>query len=183
MYSIAYGQAPDGEVEDFFVDVSAFDYADLPDSDPTTTGSGDYETLFSSNGTNGMGPRHRIREDLTIGAVIDPETNGLPQINAFGDDLSGVDDEDGVFPPDTIIRGQQAVFQVFVRNQTASPAFLQGFADWNDNGDFEDGYPNTKADLGNYSRRTKWHLSGALHGSTRAFTTAGTGGFPLPTQR
>ncbi len=143
----AYGPAPDGEVEDFFVDVSAFDYGDLPENELSLGGSGDYETTFSLSIPGLNGPRHMIRSDLTIGASVDAEGNGIPQINAFGDDLDGVDDEDGVFPPDTIIRGQNAVFQVFVRNQTSSPAYLHGFVDWNDDGSFEDGYPEQKSGL------------------------------------
>ncbi|NRB65195.1 MAG: hypothetical protein HRU40_19630, partial [Saprospiraceae bacterium] len=141
----AYGPAPDGEVEDLFVAVYAFDYGDLPDSDPATTGSDNYQTVFSRDGTTGVGPRHQVNENLTIGAVVDPEGNGSPQVNGLGDDLDGIDDEDGVFPPDTIIRGTTATFQVFVRNQTSSTAYLQGFVDWNDDGDFEDGFANQKS--------------------------------------
>ncbi|NRB64796.1 MAG: hypothetical protein HRU40_17525, partial [Saprospiraceae bacterium] len=140
----AYGQAVNGEVEDFFTDVIAYDYADLPDTSASTNTS-DYHTLFANNGTRG--PRHLIVDGLSIGTAIDAEGDGQPQANAFGDDVNGIDDEDGITPPDSIIRGQQAVFEVIVINDSGTDAFLQGFADWNDDGSFEDGFSDQKSDL------------------------------------
>ncbi|NRB65531.1 MAG: hypothetical protein HRU40_21360, partial [Saprospiraceae bacterium] len=145
----AYGPAPDGEVEDFLVDVTAYDYADLPDSETAglagATGRENYETNYNRAGNRG--PRHLIRSDLSIGTLVDAEANGQPQINAYGDDIADIDDEEGITPPDTIIRDEPAVFQVFIHNTTGDSAFLQGFVDWNDDGDFEDGWPNQKAPL------------------------------------
>ena len=146
----AYGYAPDGEVEDFFLQVYAYDYGDLPDEEPAgspgLTAKENYETIFNREGDRG--PRHLIAEGLSIGTEVDAEGNGNPQANGVGDDIRGEDDdEDGVFPPDSIVRGAQATFQVFVTNDRADPAFLQGFVDWNDDGDFEDAYPNQKANL------------------------------------
>ncbi|WP_373551753.1 GEVED domain-containing protein [Haliscomenobacter sp.] len=138
----ANGPAPDGEVEDFFVTVFGFDYADLPDVAPGT-GTGNYETIFALNGTRG--PRHLIDQNLRIGNTIDAEGDGQPQFNAFGDDINGIDDEDGVVPPDSIVRGKPARFQVFVTNKTSSDAYLMGFVDWNNDGSFEDGYQNQKS--------------------------------------
>ncbi|HKK77106.1 MAG TPA: GEVED domain-containing protein, partial [Saprospiraceae bacterium] len=146
----AYGPAPDGEVEDFLIDVKQFDYGDLPDDDSPTvmgdlTGRGDYHTFYSLDGSRG--PRHIINEDLSIGNTVDAEGNGQSQINAFGDDINGIDDEDGIIPPDTIIRDKPAVFYVFVRNLLDRPAYLRGFVDWNDNGDFEDDPTYEKSDI------------------------------------
>ena len=131
----AYGHAINGEVEDFFTQVTAYDYADLPD-DAAGTGMGNYETIYALDGARG--PRHSIIDGLSIGTNLDAEADGQPQANAFGDDVNGIDDEDGVTPPDSIIRGEMAVFEVVVVNQTAGSAWLYGFADWDDDGDFED---------------------------------------------
>jgi len=139
----AYGPAPDGEVEDYMLQgVAGFDYADLPDP-AAGTGTGNYETIFNINGSRG--PRHRIDDRLKIGNTIDAEADGQPQVNAFGDDINGIDDEDGVIQPDSIIRGKPATFRVFVTNLTGANAYLMGFADWNDDGSFEDASPNQKS--------------------------------------
>lgn len=139
----AYGPAPDGEVEDYMLQgVAGFDYGDLPDA-AAGTGTGNYETIFNINGSRG--PRHRIDARLKIGNTIDAEADGQPQVNAFGDDINGIDDEDGVIQPDSIIRGKPAVFKVFVTNLTGANAYLMGFADWNDDGSFEDASPNQKS--------------------------------------
>ncbi len=139
----AYGHARNGEVEDFFIDeLFAFDYGDLPDTS-LATATQDYQTIYALDGSRG--PRHEILSDLAIGITTDSEADGQQQINAFGDDVNGIDDEDGVTPPDSIIRGQQAVFEVVVKNTTGADAYLYGFADWNDDGSFEDAFPNQKA--------------------------------------
>ena len=139
----AYGHAYNGEVEDFFIDeLFAFDYGDLPDA-TAGTGNQDYQTLYALDGSRG--PRHEILNGLGIGTLIDSEGDGQQQASAFGDDVNGLDDEEGVTPPDSIIRGQQAVFEVIVKNNTGSTAYLYGFADWNDDGSFEDAFPNQKA--------------------------------------
>ena len=139
----AYGPAPDGEVEDYMLKgVAGFDYADLPDTDASTA-NGNYQTTFAIDGSRG--PRHRIDDRLKIGNTIDAEADGQPQANAFGDDINGIDDEDGVIQPDSIIRGKPAVFKVFVTNNTGANAYLVGFADWNDDGSFEDASPNQKS--------------------------------------
>jgi len=139
----AYGPAPDGEVEDYLLrGVAGFDYADLPDTG-AGTGTGNYETTFAVDGSRG--PRHLISPNLSIGNTIDAEADGQPQVNAFGDDINGIDDEDGVIQPDSIIRGKPARFKVFVTNKTTTNAYLVGFADWNNDGSFEDASPNQKS--------------------------------------
>ncbi|WP_373551754.1 GEVED domain-containing protein [Haliscomenobacter sp.] len=138
----AYGAAPDGEVEDFLLrGVAGFDYGDLPDA-AAGTGTGNYETIFDVLGTRG--PRHLINQKLKIGNTVDAEEDGQPQANAFGDDINGIDDEDGVIQPDSVVRGKPARFKVFVTNKTASDAYLMGFVDWNNDGSFEDASPNQK---------------------------------------
>ena len=145
----AYGPAPDGEVEDYILEgIRGFDYGDLADGD-AGTGPGNYQTIFSfdPNPLNIRGPRHLINPNLKIGNTVDSEADGQPQPNAFGDDINGIDDEDGVVQPDSIVRDQPAKFRVFVTNKTGATAYLQGFVDWNNDGSFEDASPNQKSTL------------------------------------
>jgi uncharacterized repeat protein (TIGR01451 family) len=119
------GAAPDGEVEDYLVRVIELDYGDLP--------QGPYNTTAGSGG-----PSHVITDSLQIGATIDEEGNGQPNSTATGDDANGVDDEDGVTLPGTIVAGQMSVITVTVTNNTGSDAVVYGFVDWNGDGDFDD---------------------------------------------
>ncbi|MFN2189619.1 MAG: vWA domain-containing protein, partial [Candidatus Promineifilaceae bacterium] len=62
------------------------DWGDAPDS---------YATLAAT-----LGPRHVILPGASVlGSAIDAEPNGLPLDDADGDDLDGIDDEDGVVVP------------------------------------------------------------------------------------
>ncbi|HPF65488.1 GEVED domain-containing protein, partial [Lentimicrobium sp.] len=86
------GMAPDGEVEDYAVNIEPqpeeFDWGDAPD--------GPYPTLGASNGAY-----HTIVPGFMLGASIDPEPDGQPDPQALGDDNDILypppnDDEDGV---------------------------------------------------------------------------------------
>jgi hypothetical protein len=87
----ATGTAPDGEVEDYQVDIDVpRDLGDLPDS---------YGTLLSSNGARHILP---AMDPIWLGAIVDAEPTGSPGGAANGDDLEFSDDEDGiVFTPGT----------------------------------------------------------------------------------
>ena len=82
------GLAPDGEVEDYMVQIRKFDFGDAPDilSDPD-----DFPTFLESDGA-----RHQIKEGFFLGNFIDHEYDGQPDSKAEGDDNNGIDDEDGV---------------------------------------------------------------------------------------
>lgn len=90
---LSEGAAPDGEVEDYYVQVMAFDHGDLPDSGVGTS-INNYETQNISNG-----PVHKIISGLKIGAIVDPETDGTQSALANGDDNDASDDEDAVVLP------------------------------------------------------------------------------------
>ncbi|TWU58816.1 Serine-aspartate repeat-containing protein D precursor [Rubripirellula tenax] len=101
------------------------DFGDAPDTYGTT------------NAANGAG--HGIIDGLRLGATVDRETNGQPSTNASGDDTTGtVDDEDGVVLLSPLGPGDAATFRVTATNTTGVPAFLQGFMDFNRDGDFLD---------------------------------------------
>lgn len=130
------GPADDGEVEDYQVAIGALiDWGDAPDG-AIGTGTGNYNTLASDNG-----PSHRVVSDLTIGAVLDGETDGQPNISATGDDTNPVgaaDDEDGVLVSGlSLIEGDPAQISVVVNNETQDAAVLYGWIDFNANGNFE----------------------------------------------
>ena len=75
------GNEPDPLVFYHLKKTLAIDWGDLPDSYPTLSASG--------------GPSHIIKV-LKMGALIDPEPDGLPGPDAMDDDLTTSDDEDGV---------------------------------------------------------------------------------------
>jgi hypothetical protein len=114
------GQAPDGEVEDYQIDVVEFytDYGDAPDS---------YHTTRDEDGA-----RHVLGGSLFLGGTVDAELDGLPSPNALGDDLDGlIDDEDGVvFDDGWLLLGQTSGITV-----TASQGgYLNAWIDYNRDG-------------------------------------------------
>ncbi|MCE3004060.1 MAG: GEVED domain-containing protein [Xanthomonadaceae bacterium] len=129
------GLAPDGDVEDYRATIIAFDLGDLPNG----SGAGLYPTLRSASG-----PRHEIVPGLRLGAVVDAEGDGQPNVGASGDDLAGPapDDEDGVtFDPLNL--GSPGRANLSVLNSTGGPATLCVFVDWNNDGDFGDTFTIT----------------------------------------
>ena len=114
------GPASEGEVEDYEVFVEEpeeYDWGDAPD--PT------YPTYALSNGAV-----HRIVPNLFLGASIDPEPNGQPDLNALGDDNDGNDDEDGVLFGTPWIPGQPTTITV----TASAPGLLSIWVDWNVDG-------------------------------------------------
>lgn len=105
------------------------DFGDAPDS---------YQTTIASNG-----PSHGISDAVRIGASVDRELDGAPSVAANGDDtinvaLNQIDDEDGVVlirPPGANLAGQYAVS---LTNTSGSQGYLQGWVDFNADGDFLD---------------------------------------------
>jgi len=96
------------------------DFGDAPD--PT------YPTLLASDGA-----RHNIDGVTFLGALIDAEPNGLQDPNALGDDNNNLADEDGIVF-NQIIQGSPA--QITVTTSTAG--YLQGWMDFNADGDWAD---------------------------------------------
>jgi uncharacterized repeat protein (TIGR01451 family) len=131
----ANGSSTSGEVEDYLVviDVTT-DRGDLPDSGPGV-GVGNYETTIASGGAS-----HTIITGLRMGAAVDDDADGQPNVGADGDDTAGTpDDEDGVTVADlTLAAGAPANVRVNVTNTTGAPATLYGFIDFNGDGDFLD---------------------------------------------
>ncbi|MCP4712035.1 MAG: hypothetical protein GY869_25725, partial [Planctomycetes bacterium] len=117
------GPAPDGEVEDYHVYIDwPMDYGDAPSP---------YPTRFSDNGA-----RHKINPgfDIRMGLLIDSDHDGVPDINALGDDNLNLDDEDGVSLPAALNPGAAQTISVTVNVD----GFLNAWIDFNDDGDWLD---------------------------------------------
>ncbi|MCP4568665.1 MAG: hypothetical protein GY841_13895, partial [FCB group bacterium] len=89
-----------------------------------------YPTLLADNGA-----RHRLLPaGPKLGTLVDGELDGQPTIGATGDDLAGVDDEDGVTFTSTLNQGQSATVDV----TTTGGGLLSAWIDFNGDGDWED---------------------------------------------
>ncbi len=115
------GMAPDGEVEDYAVNIEPqpdeFDWGDAPDAP--------YPTLGASNGAN-----HRLDGQTYLGLMIDSEPDGQPDPLALGDDNNIVADEDGVQFNWPLLKGSPVMITVTV----AGGGLLNGWIDFNRDG-------------------------------------------------
>ena len=126
------GSAPDGEVEDYLVNIQSTDLGDLPNS---------YGTLLASNGAVHV---FDASSTLYMGACVDAEHDGAPTANDDGDDLangspvagvcSGNDDEDGVSFVQPWVAGNNTDITVVA----SEDGLLSAWADFNADGDFAD---------------------------------------------
>jgi hypothetical protein len=127
---LVYGQAPDGEVEDYEVIIQEqsgtdMDFGDAPDPS--------YPTLLVNDGA-----RHIINGS-SLGSFVDPEPDGQQDPNALGDDNNGpVDDEDGVVFLTPIFPGQIASVSVAVFTVGPQQYYLNAWMDFNGNGSWFD---------------------------------------------
>ncbi len=102
-----------------------YDYGDLPDP-ADGQGTGDYKTRLADGGA-----RHLILDGVYLGASVDDEEDGQPNVTATGDDSEvAPDDEDGVIFLTPLVPGEEARILI-----TASVAgYLSGWFDWNEDG-------------------------------------------------
>lgn len=110
---------------------AAIDWGDAPAS---------YGTLKANNGpSHGLLPGFFLGDasDTTV-PHIDDEANGIPSADADGDDLNNFDDEDGVSFLTPLVPGQNATIRVDVSSGSYGSGILQGWIDFNNDGDFFD---------------------------------------------
>ncbi|MBB22679.1 MAG: hypothetical protein CMN04_07325 [Roseibacillus sp.] len=131
------GEAPDGEVEDYRIDIGSSqladeDWGDAPEGLLLASGVVAQYPVTSTNN----GARHMLGSDIYLGTRVDSEPNGQPDQWAEGDDLAGIDDEDGVFFG-VLQQGTIAQIGVVASNAGFINAFLDANADgdWNDPGE------------------------------------------------
>ncbi|PTB31671.1 hypothetical protein DAT36_15595, partial [Photobacterium phosphoreum] len=130
------GMASDGEVEDHPILLGGGDFGDLPDTSAATAAN-NYQTDLANNG-----PYHRVGGllELYLGSQApDSDTTSLQSTDADGDNLNGVNDEDGLLtqalPVITSGVGYQA--NVSVTNNSTQDAYLYAWIDWDRDGSFE----------------------------------------------
>lgn len=102
----------------------ARDYGDLPNQ---------YGTLAASNG-----PSHGILPGFMLGTVQDFELDGIPSVNATGDDTSptgALDDEDGVTGIN-LVQGQPGTVSIRVTNSGNPIGLIQAWIDFGNDGSF-----------------------------------------------
>jgi len=125
----AGGINPDGEVEDQQVWINQeqeqLDWGDAPD----VAGTSGYLTLAAN-----AGACHVSVPGVSLGAGVDAEPDGQPDVYALGDDTStpygGFDDEDGVLFTSPVALGGTVTLQV----QASVAGFLNAWVDFNRNG-------------------------------------------------
>jgi hypothetical protein len=129
------GAAPDGEVEDYQIEIQAgepneLDFGDAPQSPDNANG---YQTLLAADGA-----RHVANNTYFLGTAPDTEPDGQPDPSALGDDQDGHDDEDGIIFPSALITGTAATFTVQTTAPSTQPGFLNAWLDINADGDWQD---------------------------------------------
>ncbi|MCE9616276.1 MAG: hypothetical protein K8T26_18540 [Lentisphaerae bacterium] len=114
------GAAPDGEVEDYRVDIAAVDLGDAPETPPTRS----YPTTLANDGGS-----HVIVEDLYLGEQIDGEADGQPTDGADGDGA----DEDGVVWLTPLTAGRDAAMAVVA----STAGYLHAWIDYDGDGTWQ----------------------------------------------
>ncbi len=107
-----------------FGNTAAFDFGDAP---------APYPTLVSQGGAY-----HGILPGFHLGALVDAESDGIPSTLANGDDLNNLDDEDGVVFPAALYAGKMASIEVTITSSAYPAGYLQGWIDFNGDGDWSD---------------------------------------------
>ena len=114
-------------------DILKYDFGDLPDTSLIASPN-NYNTEYHHDG-----PYHQIIEGLSIGNMVDADSDAIPSMLSNGDDLDGIDDEDGIFFSNTNPSlGETVTISILATNTTGTTSHLEGWIDWNGNGDFTD---------------------------------------------
>lgn len=117
---------------------NAWDMAFQLSSSPTDIDFGDapspYPTLKFADGA-----WHYAFGDFCLGKRIDGENDGQPNTTATGDDLAGVDDEDGVDIQDKwLFVGTNFECRVYLSSEYSGSGQLDGWVDFNRDGQWSD---------------------------------------------
>ncbi|MFC1911022.1 Ig-like domain repeat protein, partial [Chloroflexota bacterium] len=123
------GHEHEGESMDTaFAITTSYDYGDAPNDENSQS----YPTLLINDGARhgGNGPY--------LGTNIDYELDGQPNPDASGDDITDIDDEDGILFTPCLVPGKTANIEVTVNTPTDDTAFLNAWIDFNIDGDWAD---------------------------------------------
>ena len=110
---------------DLGIDPACADFGDAPDT---------YGTLIESDGA-----QHEIVPGLTLGELIDFDSDGQPSGDALGDDENRLADEDGVSDEIVVTVGDETVVTVSATNNTSEAATLAAWIDLDGSGTFDAG--------------------------------------------
>ncbi|MEN3943514.1 putative Ig domain-containing protein [Prosthecobacter sp. SYSU 5D2] len=100
------------------------------DCKPSTQDFGDYAGFASANST--------WSTTIRLGNEVDTENSSRANMNANGDDIDDIDDEDGVTMPKTLVAGSTVTIPVKLLNTSGSTAYVSAWLDANQNGDLTD---------------------------------------------
>ena len=113
-----------------------FDFGDAP---------APYPTLKAQNGAYCL-----IDKNVTLGSLVDGESDGLPNAGAAGDDNDHLDDEDGFEFLSPAVPGQICNIQSVLGNLDAYQSMnVHWWFDFNGDGDWNDSYEYYKVNLHN----------------------------------
>lgn len=117
------GDAPDGEVEDYAVNIFGLDFGDAPDT---------YKTTLAVDGA-----RHIVIPGFSLGASVDNEPNGQPSAGASGD---GADENGVTLPAGAIIKTCASNTLTITLTNTAAQSTpkLDAWIDFDGDGHFDD---------------------------------------------
>jgi len=108
-----------GEIEDYVVNIAV-----------PTLDFGDHSGLAAASST--------ANADLVMGATVDVEFAAATNATATGDDITGIDDEDGATVPASVMPGDAVTMPVTVQNKTGANAWLHAWVDFNNDGVLND---------------------------------------------
>jgi hypothetical protein len=125
-----------------FGNTTAIDFGDAPTAAQTGFAASYPVTLAQNGARHGILPGFGLAptpgsSPVTQTLLVDAENDGQPAAQAAGDDTSGADDESGVTLPG-LTPGTTANAQVRVRHGQFTAGLLQGWIDWNRDGDWDD---------------------------------------------
>jgi len=118
------GSADDGEVEDYkvYIEEYAADFGDAPAPYPTY--------MIDDGAYHGTYPD----PNYYLGLLVDIELDGQPDVDALGDDINDLDDEDGVSFLTPLIPGESATIEVIASKEGYLNAWLDysGVNEWDE---------------------------------------------------
>ncbi|HHB91547.1 MAG TPA: DUF11 domain-containing protein, partial [Anaerolineae bacterium] len=137
------------------------DYSDAPFDNVTDFYPTSAQDLANAGLDSADAARHILRNDLRMGATVDDEIDGFPEVPAWGDDQDQTpDDEDGVafdhylgtpeLPSVVMVIGETSSWEVTVTvpdNNRLGDAYLNAWLDFNGDGDWDDAGEQIATDM------------------------------------
>ncbi len=142
-----FGSSGSGAASDAW-SILSVNFGDAPDV-AAGIGAGNYNTLSTDHG-----PSHTIVAGLQMGANVDGDGGVLQNAAANADDVNGAlpDDEDGLVNPAAdlaLTMGAQTTINVRVTNTTGTAALLNGWIDYNADGEFDNAIERASVEVPN----------------------------------